>query len=113
MKSNNVFKSKAVSKTFVVFNKYLLIFTQYPEDEDVEIKADNSEYYITQGKVKFTCVGFNPSSQVSVMLSYELYPCDMTLSQWIKSKNLEELTSMIFGEEDYLGCEPEPIPYKD
>lgn len=113
MTDNKIFKSKAKSRVLVVYGKYMLIFTEYPEDEDVEVKADDSEYYIVPGKVKFTCVGFNPSSQVSVMLSYELYPCDLTLNQWIKSKDVEELASMIYGEEDYLGCEPEPIPYTE
>jgi hypothetical protein len=112
MKNNNIFKSKATSKTLVVYNKYMLIFSQYPDDEDVEI-ADDGNPCTYSGKVKFTCVGFNPSSQVSMLLDYETYPCDLTLSQWIKSKDVEELASIIYGEEDYLGLKPEPIPYKE
>lgn len=113
MTDNKIFISKAKSKVLTVYGKYMLIFTEYPENEDVEIKADDSEYYITQGKVKFTCVGFNPSSQVSMLLDNELYPCDMTLSQWIRSKDVEELASMIYSEEDYQGYKPEPIPYTE
>lgn len=113
MTDNKIFKSKAKSKVLTVYGKYMLIFTEYPEDEDVEIKADDSEYYITQGKVKFTCVGFNPSTQVSLLIDYALYPCELTLNQWIKSKDVEELASMVYSEEDYLGCKPEPIPYKE
>ena len=112
MADNKIFKSKAKSKVLVVYGKYMLIFTEYPEDEDVEI-VNETKHYNYSGKIKFTCVGFNPNSQVSVMLSYELYPCDLTLNQWIKSKDVEELASMIFGEEDYLGCKPEPIPYQE
>jgi hypothetical protein len=112
MKNNNIFKSKATSKVLIVYNKYMLIFTQYPDDEYVEI-ADDGNPCTYSGKVKFTCVGFNPSTQVSLLLAYELFPCELTLSQWIKSKDVEELASMIYGEEDYLGCKPEPIPYTE
>lgn len=112
MKNNYIYKSKATSKVLIVYNKYMLIFTQYPDDEDVEI-ADEDNPLCYSGKVKFTCVGFNPTTQVSMLLDYETYPCDLTLSQWIKSKDPEELASMIYGEEDYIGLKPDPIPYQE
>lgn len=112
MKNNYIYKSKATSKVLIVYNKYMLIFTQYPDDEDIEIAEDGNPCTYS-GKVKFTCVGFNPSTQVSLLLDYETAPCDLTLSQWIKNKDVEELAYMVYGEEYSLGLQPEPIPYRD
>ena len=111
MGNNFVFKSKAHSKVLTIYNKYMLIFTEYPEDEDVQV--EQVDWLTTPGKVKFTCVGFNISTQVSMLIKYELYPCELTLSQYIKMQNLEELAAYIYSEAVYDGYDMPEIPYND